>query len=134
MRRYLAERQAYLKMVRLNFQVPIFVLQNDRHLIRESFVQMGRNGNSGRLCFESNIEMMVARKAVKRNIAQHTTHNGAQCLLHNVVIGNHAVEMLFTHWRLVDRREVEIKILVAAKSTCQARDYAYSDAHALRDH
>jgi hypothetical protein len=54
--------------------------------------------------------------------------------LHNIVVGNQTIEMLFTHCRLVDRRKVEIKILVASKSTCQARDYAYSDAHALRDH
>ena len=97
MRRDLAERQADFEMLGLNLQVPIFMLKHNGHFIGEAFVQMLRNGNARGLSFESDVEMMVARKAITRNIAQHAANNSAQCLLHNVVIRNQAINMLIGH-------------------------------------
>ena len=97
MRRDLAERQADFEMLGLNLQVPIFMLKHNGHFIGEAFVQMLRNGNAWGLSLESDVEMMVARQAVTRNIAEHAANNGAQCLLHNVVISNQAITMLIGH-------------------------------------
>jgi imidazoleglycerol-phosphate dehydratase len=77
-------------------------------------MQMRRDDNARGLCFERNVEMMVAGKAVQRDIAQHAADNCAQCLLHHIVIGNQAIGMLVTHCRLVDCEAAEIKMLVIA--------------------
>jgi imidazoleglycerol-phosphate dehydratase len=58
--------------------------------------------------------MMLSGKPACRNIAEHAADHGAQCLLHHVVVGNQAVDMLFTHRRFVDREAAEIKMLVIA--------------------
>ena len=97
MRRDLAERQANFEMFRLHLQVPIFVLEHNGHLVREAFMQMLRNGNAGGLSLKSNVEMMVAGQAIAGDIAEHTAHHRAQCLLHNVIIRNQAINMLFSH-------------------------------------
>jgi len=115
MRRYLAERQANLEMLGLDLQIPIFVLKHDGHFVWKALVQVHRDHHAGRLGFESNVEMMVARQAVQRDIAEHATNHRAQCLLHHVVIGNQAIGMLFTHARLVDCDARKIKTLVIAK-------------------
>jgi imidazoleglycerol-phosphate dehydratase len=78
-------------------------------------VQMRWDDHALGLCFESNIEMMIARKSALRNITEHTPDHGAQCLLHYVVIGNQAIGALVTHDRLVDWERAEIKMLVVAK-------------------
>ena len=62
-------------------------------------MQMLRNGNAGGLRLESDVKMMVARQAIAGDIAEHTAHHGAQCLLHNIIIRNQAINMLFGHDR-----------------------------------
>lgn len=111
----LAERQADLEMLRLDLQVPIFVLQHDRHLVGKALVQVLRDGNTRRLSLEGDIEMMVARQPIHRDIAEHAANHSAQRLLHYIVIGNQAIDMLFAHARFVDREGAEIKMLVVAK-------------------
>jgi imidazoleglycerol-phosphate dehydratase len=101
-------------MFGLDLQIPIFVLEHNRHFVGEAFVQMLRNRNARRLGLERDIEMMVPGKPARRDIAQHTADHGAQCLLHHVVIGNQAVDMLFAHARFVDCEAAEIKMLVVA--------------------
>ena len=115
MRRNLAKRQTDLEMVRLYLQIPIFVLEHDGHFVRKAFVQMLRDGNAGGLRLEGDVEMMVAGKPACRNIAEHATDHRAQCLLHHIVVGNQAIDMLFAHARLVDRETRKIKTLVVAK-------------------
>jgi imidazoleglycerol-phosphate dehydratase len=102
-------------MLGFDLQIPIFVLEHDGHFIREAFVQVRRDRNSGGLRLEGDVEMMVARQPPCRDVAEHATNHGAQCLLHHVIIGNQAVDMLFTHGRFVDREAAEIKMLVIAK-------------------
>ena len=86
----------------LHFQIPIFVLNHDRHLVGETLVQMRWNYDTGGLCLECNVKMVIAGKPARRNIAKHTTHHRAQCFLHHVIVRNQAVGMIFAHWRLVD--------------------------------
>ena len=47
------------------------------------------------------------------DVAKHTSHHCTQRSLHYVIIGNQALDMLFTHGCLVDRGALEIKMLVA---------------------
>ncbi len=101
-RRNLAERQANLEMLRLDLQVPIFVLEHDGHFVGKALVQMRWDHHTGRLCLECDVEMMVAGQAVQRDIAKHAAYNCAQGLLHDIVIGNQAIGTLITHARLVD--------------------------------
>ncbi len=129
MRRNLAERKANFEMIRLYLQIPIFVLEYDGHFIRKTFMEMHRDRNAGCLCLESYVKMMVAGKAIQRDIAENATDHSAKRLLHHVVIGNQAVDMLIGHARLVDRGAAEIKMLVVIMSTCQARYYPYSSRH-----
>ena len=112
-RRDLAERKANLEMIGLNLQVPLFVLEHDRHFVGEALMQMLRDRNSGRLSLESYIEMMIAGQSVTGDVAKHASYHGTQCFLHYVIIGNQAVDMLFTHECLVDCGAPEIKMLVA---------------------
>ena len=97
MRGNLAKRQANFKMFGLDLQIPIFVLQDNRHFVGEAFVQMLRNGNAGGLSLESNVEMMVTWKPVTRNVTQYAANHRTQRLLHNVIIRNQAINMLFGH-------------------------------------
>ncbi len=102
-------------MLGFDFQIPIFMLQHDGHFIWETLMQMRRDNYARYLRLECNKEMMVAGEPVRRNIAKHSADHGAQCLLHYIVIGNQAIGMLFTHWRLVDCEPRKIKTLVIAK-------------------
>ena len=102
-------------MLRLDLQIPVFMLQHNGHFIRETFMQMRGNGYAGGLRFKSNVEMMVAGQAVQCNITEYATDNSAQCLLHYIVIGNQTVRTLFTHCCLVDCEPRKIKTLVVAK-------------------
>jgi imidazoleglycerol-phosphate dehydratase len=102
-------------MLSLDLQIPIFMLQHDGHLVGKTLVQMRWNDDAGGLRLECDVEMMVARKPACRDIAQHTPHHRAQCLLHHIIIGNQAVDMLFAHARLVDCEVCKIKMLVVAK-------------------
>jgi imidazoleglycerol-phosphate dehydratase len=77
-------------------------------------MQVRRDGNSRGLRLERDIEVMVAGQAVQRDIAENAANHGAQCLLHYIVIGNQAIDMLFTHARLVDCGGSKIKMLVVA--------------------
>ena len=128
MRRDLAERQANFEMFGLNLQVPIFVLQHNGHFIGEAFVQILRDGNTRRLRLERDVEMMVAGQAIARDIAQHAANDGAQRLLHYVIIRNQAIYMLFGHGLLVDCRACEIKILVALSQLAKCVHVAISAA------
>ena len=101
-------------MMRLDLQIPVFMLDHYRHLIGETLVQMGRDRHARRLGFKRNVEMMVARKPASRNIAEYASNHRAQCFLHDVVIGNQAINMLFVHARLVDCASGEIKMDIVA--------------------
>lgn len=114
-RRYLAERQTNFEMLGFYLQIPIFMLKHDRHLVRKPLVQVLRYRNSRGLGLECNIEMMIAWKPARRNIAKYAADHSAQCLLHHVVIGNQAIDMLFAHGRFVDCGPRKIKTLVIAK-------------------
>ena len=102
-------------MRRLDLQVPIFVLHHNGHFIWKPFVQMLRYDDAGHLRFKSDIEMMVTGKSFCRHIAQNAAYHRAQCLLHYVIIGNQALDLLFAHRRLVDREGREIKMDIVAK-------------------
>ena len=128
MRGDLAERQADFEMFGFSLQVPIFVLQHNGHFVGEAFVQMLRNGNARCLRLERDVEMMVAGQAIARDIAQHAANDGAQCLLHDVIIRNQAIYMLFGHGHLVDCRACEIKILVALSQLAKCAHVAISTA------
>ncbi len=91
------------------------MLQDDSHLIGETLVQMLRNRHARRLGFKCNVEVMVARKAAARNVAQNATNYGTKGFLDHIVIGNQAIGMLVAHARLVDRSPRKIKTLVIAK-------------------
>jgi imidazoleglycerol-phosphate dehydratase len=115
MRRDLAERQTYFEMLCFDFQIPIFMLQHDGHFVGETLVQMCRYHDSGGLRLKRDVEMMVAWEPPRRDIAQHAPHDGTQCFLHYIIIGNQAVDMLFAHACLVDCEVSKIKMLVVAK-------------------
>ena len=115
MRRDLAERQTDFEMFGLYLQIPIFMLQHDCHFVGETLVQVLWNDDAGDLRLEGDIEMMVAGKPARRDIAKHTADHRAQCFLHHVIIRNQAIGMLFAHPRLVDCERAEIKMLVVAK-------------------
>ena len=102
-------------MRRLDLQVPIFMLHHNGHFIWKPFVQMLRYDDAGHLRLKSDIEMMVTGKSFCRDIAQNAAHHRPQCLLHYVVIGNQALDLLFAHRRLVDREGSEIKMDIVAK-------------------
>jgi imidazoleglycerol-phosphate dehydratase len=102
-------------MIALNFQIPIFMLEDDGHFVGKPLMQMGRYRNARGLRLESDIKMMVAGQAVLRHIAKHAANHRAQSLLHYIVIGNQAIGMLFAHACLVDCEAAEIKMLVIAK-------------------
>ena len=102
-------------MFGLDLKVPIFVLQNDRHFVGETLVQMLRDDYARGLGLECNVKMMVARQAVQRNVAEHSADHRTQRLLHDVIVGNQAIGTLFTHRLLVDCELRKIKTLVIAK-------------------
>ena len=100
MRWHLTEREADFEMLGPNLKVPIFMLQDDRHLVREALHQMHRDRNPGRAGLEGDVKMMFAGKAARRHIAEHTADHSAQRLLHDVVIGNQAVGCIVGHTRI----------------------------------
>jgi imidazoleglycerol-phosphate dehydratase len=87
-------------MFSLHFQIPIFVLQNDGHFIGETLHQMHGDVHARRAGFEGDVEMMLTRQAIGRNIAQNPAYHRTQCLLHHVIIGNQAFGALVAHARL----------------------------------
>ena len=114
MRRNLAERQANLEMMRLDLQIPVFVLHDDSHFIGKALVKMLWDNDAGCLGLECDVEMMVAGKPACRDIAEHAANHRAQCFLHHIIIGNQAIGMLFAHARLVDCASGEIKMDIVA--------------------
>ena len=60
-------------------------------------MQMRRNGNANRLRLESYIKMVIARQAAGSDLPQYTADNRAQCLLHNIVVGNQAFGNIIAH-------------------------------------
>ena len=128
MRGDLAERQANFEMLGLDLEVPIFVLEHNCHFVREALVQMLRNGDARGLSLESYIKMMVAGQPVARHVTEDAADHCAQRLLHNVIIRNQAINMLFGHPCKVDCRAPEIKTLVALSQLAKCAGVAISAA------
>ena len=78
-------------------------------------MQMRWDDDTGHLCLECDVEMVVTWEPACRNIAQYAANHCAQCFLHYIIVGNQAVDMLFAHYGLVDCAAPEIKMLVVAK-------------------
>ena len=128
MRGDLAERQANFEMLGFHLEVPIFVLEHNCHFVREAFVQMLRNGYARGLSLESYIKMMVAGQPVACHVTEDAADHCAQRLLHNVIIRNQAINMLFGHCCKVDCRAPEIKTLVALSQLAKCAGVAISAA------
>ena len=95
---YAAERQADGKAVVADTEVPELVLDDDRHLVGKAFEQMLGDRNARHPRLERNVEMMLAGKAARLlDFAQHTADNGAQRILHDLVVGNQALGGLVAH-------------------------------------
>jgi imidazoleglycerol-phosphate dehydratase len=60
-------------------------------------MQMRRDRNTNGLCLESYVKMVVTGQPACRNLSQHTADNGAQSLLHYIVIGNQAFGCFIAH-------------------------------------
>jgi imidazoleglycerol-phosphate dehydratase len=129
-RGHLAERQANLEMLVANLQVPIFMLEDDGHFVRETLHQVHGDRNTRRAGLEGDVEMMLAGKPAGRDIAQNATDDRPQRLLHDIVVGNQAIRGILAHARLVDPRMAEIKIVVAASQLANCAERRIS--HAMR--
>lgn len=98
LRRNLVEAQPHFKPGVIDAKIPIFVLENNRHLVREAFGKMFWNIHAGRGGFEGDIEMMAAGKAAcAAHFAKHTPHDGAKRLLDDLIIRNQAIGRLVVH-------------------------------------
>ncbi|KAK0363614.1 hypothetical protein LTR94_014342 [Friedmanniomyces endolithicus] len=98
MGRDLVEGQADLEMAVADLEIPELVLEDDGHLVRETFRQMLGDIHPGGMGLERDVEMMRARQAAGLlHFAQHAADDRAQGLLHDFVIGNQAVGQVFTH-------------------------------------
>jgi imidazoleglycerol-phosphate dehydratase len=80
-----------------DFQIPIFVLEDDGHFVWKAFAQPGRNRDARRAGLEGDVEVMDPWQAFARHLPQHTADNRAQRVLHDLVIGNQAVEWGLAH-------------------------------------
>ena len=103
MRWHLIEGQPDLEPSIADLEIPIFVLEDDRHLVRETFPQTGRNGDAWRTRLEGDVEVMDAGQPFARDLTEDAADNSAQGILHDLVIGNQAVEWGLAHKRCGER-------------------------------
>src|SRR3546814_19595628 len=81
-------------------QVPVAVLEDDRHVGWLFGGQMGRNSDRWGLLIEGDVKMMLAGQAVAAlDLRQHAADHGAQRVLHDFIVGNQAVADFVTHGR-----------------------------------
>ena len=74
------------------------MLDDDRHLVRESLDQMLRDRNARHLGLESDVEMMPAGKpAGLLHLLKDAPDHVAQRLLDDFVIGNQGLRGFLTH-------------------------------------
>src|SRR3546814_4566231 len=90
--RHLIERQSHLEPVFVDLQVPIEILDDDRHLVGKALQQMLWDIHAGRARAEGDVEMMGSGQAACfLHLAKDAADDGAQGVLHDLVIGNKAV-------------------------------------------
>ena len=97
--RDLVEAESYGKSVLAYLKIPELVLQHDRHLVRETVLQMRRDRYAFRTRFEGDVEMMRARQfaATMLNFSQDTANHGAERFLDDLVIRDQAVRGFISH-------------------------------------
>src|SRR3546814_6157304 len=70
--RHLIERQSHLEPVFVDLQVPIAILDDDRHLVGKALQQMLWDIHAGRARAEGDVEMMGSGQAACRS-EEHTS-------------------------------------------------------------
>src|SRR3546814_14915571 len=69
--------------------MPISVLDYDGHCLGEAFQQVAGNVHAWRAGAEGDVEMMAAGQAASGlHLAKHAADDGAQRILHDLVIGD----------------------------------------------
>ena len=67
-------------------EIPVLVLQNDRHLFGILRAQILRQFHAGIAAAEADVEMMRAREARFRDLSQHASHDAAQRIVDESVV------------------------------------------------
>src|SRR3546814_10990998 len=83
--------QSHLEPVFVDLQVPIAIRDDDRHLGGKALQQMLWDIHAGRARAEGDVEMMGSGQAACfLHLAKDAADDGAQGVLHDLVIGNQA--------------------------------------------
>jgi len=93
-----AEGQSDAERILLDLQIPETVLDDDGHLVRETFNQVLGDRDSGSTRAEGDVEMVVAGQAARTlDLTKHTADNCAQGVLHDLVVRDQAFRSLVGH-------------------------------------
>ena len=108
--RNIGEGKADLEAGIGHLQIPILVLDDDRHLFWIALAQAGRDAHAWRAGQEGDEEVVVARQPGARHFAEHLAHDAAQCLLGQNVVSDvvfgHCAPTLSAESNCIDVKKV----------------------------